>query len=147
MDNGHVRQFGDYKASTTAALGKTVGNAALLDGFAGHQGHAPDERAGAVPLLLFRAVSRSGKVKGHVEFCGLGIIERAERLVICVAQVCRANSPRPEGRRGTFEYARWPRWRREPTACCPRPGGSGAIGGVQAPAWNVPTGRPRCAPG
>ncbi|MET9466785.1 hypothetical protein ABZY44_18670 [Streptomyces sp. NPDC006544] len=41
----------------------------------------PEERVGAIPLLLFRAVSRNGKVKGHVEFCGLGIIERAERLV------------------------------------------------------------------
>ncbi|MFB7863550.1 restriction endonuclease [Streptomyces sp. NPDC056069] len=81
MDNGHVRYFGDHKASTTVTPGKTIGNAALLDAFAGHQGHTPEERAGAVPLLLFRAVSRSGKVKGHVEFCGLGIIERAERLV------------------------------------------------------------------
>ncbi|MFJ8906827.1 restriction endonuclease [Streptomyces sp. NPDC102351] len=81
MDNGHVRYFGDHKATTTVDPGKTIGNAALLDAFAGHQGHTPEERAGAVPLLLFRAVSRSGKVKGHVEFCGLGIIERAERLV------------------------------------------------------------------
>ncbi|MFI6466913.1 restriction endonuclease [Streptomyces sp. NPDC050538] len=81
MDNGHVRYFGDHKATTTVAPGKTNGNAALLDAFTGHQGHTPEERATAVPLLLFRAVSRSGKVKGHVEFCGLGVIERAERLV------------------------------------------------------------------
>ncbi|WP_437084460.1 restriction endonuclease [Streptomyces sp. enrichment culture] len=81
MDNGHVRYFGDHKATTTVAPGKTIGNAALLDAFTAHQGHTPEERASAVPLLLFRAVSRSGKVKGHVEFCGLGIIERAERLV------------------------------------------------------------------
>ncbi|GGR40960.1 restriction endonuclease [Streptomyces netropsis] len=81
MDNGHVRYFGDHKATTTVAPGSTNGNAALLDAFTGHQGHTPEERAGAVPLLLFRAVSRNGKVKGHVEFCGLGVIERAERLV------------------------------------------------------------------
>ncbi|MFJ3142725.1 hypothetical protein ACIPJM_09795 [Streptomyces halstedii] len=72
MDNGHVRYFGDHKATTTAAPGGTTGNAALLDAFTGHQGHTPEERATAAPLLLFRAVSRSGKVKGHVEFCGLG---------------------------------------------------------------------------
>ncbi|GGS31320.1 hypothetical protein GCM10010285_07280 [Streptomyces pseudogriseolus] len=81
MDNGHVRYFGDHKASTTLAPGTTTGNAALLAAFAEHQGHTPDERARATPLLLFRAVSRNGKPKGHVEFCGLGIIERAERLV------------------------------------------------------------------
>ncbi|MCX4408020.1 MULTISPECIES: restriction endonuclease [unclassified Streptomyces] len=81
MDNGHVRYFGDHKASTALAPGTTIGNAALLEAFAGHQGHTPDERARATPLLLFRAVSRNGKPKGHVEFCGLGIIERAERLV------------------------------------------------------------------
>ncbi|WP_254710701.1 restriction endonuclease [Streptomyces lunaelactis] len=81
MDNGHVRYFGDHKASTTVVPGTTTGNAALLESFTGHQGHTPEERATATPLLLFRAVSRNGKPKGHVEFCGLGIIERAERLV------------------------------------------------------------------
>lgn len=81
MDNGHIRYFGDHKASTTLAPGTTNGNAALLEAFTWHQGHTLDERARATPLLLFRAVSRNGKPKGHVEFCGLGIIERAERLV------------------------------------------------------------------
>ncbi len=81
MDNGHVRYFGDHKASTTLVPGTTNGNAALLEAFTSHQGHTPEERATATPLLLFRAVSRNGKPKGHVEFCGLGVIERAERLV------------------------------------------------------------------
>jgi hypothetical protein len=105
MDNGHVRYFGDHKASTTVEPGKTNGNAALSDAFAGHHGRTPEERAGAVPLLLFRTVSRSGKVKGKVEFCGLGIIERAECLVQWGGNeytpftnyVCR--SPRPNGRK------------------------------------------------
>ncbi|MFF7224130.1 restriction endonuclease [Streptomyces massasporeus] len=81
MDNGHVRYFGDHKAGLSAAPGTTTGNAALLDAFTGHQGHTPEERAAATPLLLFRAVSQNGKPKGHVEFCGVGIIERTERLV------------------------------------------------------------------
>jgi hypothetical protein len=81
MDNGHVRYFGDHKAGVSAAPGSTTGNAALLEAFTSHQGHSAEERAAAAPLLLFRAVSRNGKPKGHVEFCGLGIIERAERLV------------------------------------------------------------------
>ncbi|PJJ02807.1 restriction endonuclease [Streptomyces sp. 2333.5] len=81
LDNGHVRYFGDHKAGITAAPGTTTGNAALLEAFNGHQAPTPEERASATPLLLFRAVSRNGKPKGHVEFCGLGVIERAERLV------------------------------------------------------------------
>lgn len=81
MDNGHVRYFGDHKAGVTKLPGATTGNAALLDAFTEHQAPTPEERAGAAPLLLFRAVSRNGKVKGFVEFCGLGVIERAERIV------------------------------------------------------------------
>ncbi|KUJ33855.1 restriction endonuclease [Streptomyces sp. NRRL F-5122] len=81
MDNGHVRYFGDHKAGLSATPGTTTGNAALLDAFTGHQGHTLEERAIAAPLLLFRAVSQNGKPKGHVEFCGVGIVERTERLV------------------------------------------------------------------
>ncbi|MFI1438020.1 restriction endonuclease [Streptomyces fructofermentans] len=81
LDNGHVRYFGDHKAGTTKPPGTTTGNSALLDAFNEHQAPTPEGRAGAAPLLLFRAVSRDGKVKGFVEFCGLGVIERAERIV------------------------------------------------------------------
>ncbi|MGW5020899.1 restriction endonuclease [Streptomyces cacaoi] len=81
MDNGHVRYFGDHKASVSKAPGTTSGNAALLHAFEAHQGHTPEERSTATPLLMFRAVSRNGQPKGYVEFCGVGVIERAERLV------------------------------------------------------------------
>lgn len=59
MDNGHFRYFGDHKAGVSPDLGTTK----------------------ATPLLLFRAVSRNGRPKGLVEFCDVGIIERAERVV------------------------------------------------------------------
>lgn len=81
LDNGHVRYFGDHKAGLTASPGTTKGNAWLLQAFEGHQAHTPAKRAAAAPLLLFRSVSVDGKPKGHVEFCGLGLVERAERLV------------------------------------------------------------------
>jgi hypothetical protein len=81
MDNGHVRYFGDHKAGQDALPGTTTGNAALLEAFGEHQAHRHEERTTATPLLLFRAVSRDGRPKGYVEFCGLGVIERAERLV------------------------------------------------------------------
>ncbi|MGW4491335.1 restriction endonuclease [Streptomyces sp. NPDC004376] len=63
-----MRYFGDHKAGLTKLPGTTTGNAALLDAFTGHQAPTPEERAGAAPLLLFRAVSRNGRVKGFVEF-------------------------------------------------------------------------------
>ncbi|AUG75744.1 restriction endonuclease [Kitasatospora sp. MMS16-BH015] len=81
LDNGHVRYFGDHKFDTAKPLGSTTGNAALLEVFDGHQAPTAAGRAAAAPLLLFRSVSRNGKVKGHVEFCGVGLIERAERVV------------------------------------------------------------------
>ncbi|MFJ5922449.1 restriction endonuclease [Kitasatospora sp. NPDC092948] len=81
LDNGHVRYFGDHKAETTKPLGSTTGNAALLEAFDRHQAPTVAGRSAAAPLLLFRSVSRNGRVKGHVEFCGVGLIERAERVV------------------------------------------------------------------
>lgn len=81
VDNGHVRYFGDHKPETTKAVGTTTGNAALLEAFDSHQATTAEGRAAAAPLLLFRSVSKNGKVKGHVQFCGVALIERAERVV------------------------------------------------------------------
>ncbi|MFD9062607.1 restriction endonuclease [Kitasatospora purpeofusca] len=81
IDNGHVRYFGDHKPEIAKPVGTTPGNAALLEVFDGHQAPTADGRAAAAPLLLFRSVSKNGKVKGHVQFCGVALIERAERVV------------------------------------------------------------------
>ncbi|MFF1872962.1 restriction endonuclease [Kitasatospora herbaricolor] len=81
VTNGHVRYFGDHKPETTKPVGSTTGNAALLEAFDSHQAPTAVGRAAAAPLLLFRSVSKNGKVKGHVEFCGVGLIERAERVL------------------------------------------------------------------
>jgi hypothetical protein len=81
LDHGHVRFFGDHKADLDKLVGTTTGNAALLEAFEAHQASTVDGRAVAAPLLLFRSVSKNGKVKGHVEFCGVGLIERVERTV------------------------------------------------------------------
>ncbi|MFG2825515.1 restriction endonuclease [Kitasatospora sp. NPDC048365] len=81
IDNGHVRYFGDHKPETTKPIGSTTGNAALLEAFDSHQATTAEVRAAAPPLLLFRSVSKNGKVKGHVQFCGVALIERAERVV------------------------------------------------------------------
>ncbi|MFD7645599.1 restriction endonuclease [Kitasatospora sp. NPDC059795] len=81
LHNGHVRYFGDHKAEMTKPLGTTTGNAALLEAFDSHQAPTVEGRTAAAPLLLFRSVPWNGKAKGHVQFCGVGLIERAERVV------------------------------------------------------------------
>ncbi|MGI5252496.1 hypothetical protein [Actinacidiphila glaucinigra] len=81
LDNGRVRYFGDHKAGLTVPTGSTRGNAALLEAFAEHNASTVAERAQAVPLLLFKAVSRNKTPKGYVEFCGAAVIEHAEQVV------------------------------------------------------------------
>jgi len=81
LDHGHVRYFGDHKVTTPGAVGTSRGNAALLEEFEFHRGSTMARRLLATPLLLFRAVPAEGVQKGYVEFCGLGVLERAERIV------------------------------------------------------------------
>jgi hypothetical protein len=86
LDHGHVRYFGDHKPTTVGSIGATPGNRALLEAWRLHQGTSRAERAAATPLVLFRSqtvTSGSGRrtPKGHVEFCGVGIIERLEHVV------------------------------------------------------------------
>lgn len=80
LDNGHVRYFGDHKIESQSPVGQTPGNKALLDQFTLHNATTRQQRELAAPLLLFRSVTRNGQQKGYVEFCGLGVLERAERI-------------------------------------------------------------------
>lgn len=81
LDHGHVRYFGDHKPTSTESLGGTRGNAALLDAWRSYSGQSLEKRVDAPPLLLFRGTTVSGAVKGYVEFCGVGVLERLERVV------------------------------------------------------------------
>lgn len=81
LQGGHVRYFGDSKAGSTRAAEDETGNAALLAEYTHHRGANAAARARATPLLLFRAVTRDGANKGYREFCGLGVIEGASRVV------------------------------------------------------------------
>lgn len=84
LDRGHVRYYGDHKADTLGALGVTAGNRALLEAWPPYASTSTQDRLLAPPLLLFRSatVKRDGRtlVKGHVEFCGVGIIDRLEHV-------------------------------------------------------------------
>jgi hypothetical protein len=85
LDHGHVRYYGDHKPTTIGMPGATPGNRALLEAWKAHAGTTREERLSAAPLVLFRShtVESAGKrvPKGHVEFCGVGVIERLEYIV------------------------------------------------------------------
>jgi hypothetical protein len=81
LDHGHVRYFGDHKATTPVPLGQTRGNAALLRELQFHRGATERDRLAATPLLVFRTVTVDGAHQGYLEFCGLGLLERAELIV------------------------------------------------------------------
>ncbi|MEU0035521.1 HNH endonuclease [Streptomyces sp. NPDC006333] len=80
LDNGHISYFGDHRVEHTIPVGSTQGNALLLEAFAEHAASSADQRAQAVPLLVFAAVSRNKTPKGYVEFCGVAIIEGLEQI-------------------------------------------------------------------
>lgn len=86
LNHGHVRYFGDHKATKVGPVGVTPGNRALLDAWELHASPLREDRLLAPPLLLFRAVpviDAEGRTqqKGYVEFCGLGVLERLEMVV------------------------------------------------------------------
>ncbi|MEU8631432.1 restriction endonuclease [Amycolatopsis sp. NPDC048633] len=81
LDHGYVRYFGDHKLGSTAALGATRGNAGLLAAWPAHRGATSAERLRATPIALFRSVTVSGLVKGHVQFCGIAVMERLEHVI------------------------------------------------------------------
>lgn len=85
LDHGHVRYFGDHKPSTLGLVGSTNGNSLLLEAARLHAGTSREDRLKAPPMLLFRSSTvyhdRRRIVKGHVEFCGVAIIERLEYIV------------------------------------------------------------------
>ncbi|MFF1963364.1 HNH endonuclease [Streptomyces sp. NPDC058232] len=80
LDNGHVRYFGDHRVDHTVPVGTTQGNAVLLEALSEHQALTAEQRALAVPLLVFAAVSRNKTPKGYVEFCGVAVIEHVEQI-------------------------------------------------------------------
>jgi hypothetical protein len=78
-DNGHIRYFGDAKTpSANPAL--APGNKALLEAHQAHSAIDPVERLASVPIVFFRRTTVDGVRKGFVQFQGLGVIERAERI-------------------------------------------------------------------
>ncbi|MER6515464.1 MULTISPECIES: HNH endonuclease [unclassified Streptomyces] len=80
LDNGRVRYFGDHRVEHNHPLGSRGGNKTLLEVFAGHQALTVEQRAAAVPLLVFEAATRNRTPKGYVAFRGVAVIEQHERI-------------------------------------------------------------------
>jgi len=78
---GHVRYFGDNKPELARDPDRAPGNAAILDEFILHKSNARGQRLEAAPLLFFEGVVHRGREKGFWRFIGLGVLERAERVV------------------------------------------------------------------
>lgn len=82
LDHGHIRYYGDHKVGTLGPVGVTRGNRALLEVWADHASGDRSDRVKAAPLLVFRGipvfVDGTRKEKGHLEFCGVGLVERLE---------------------------------------------------------------------
>lgn len=80
VETGRVTYYGDHRVDTSGPLGSTRGNAALLMTAPAHRAKSKEERSTAVPLLIFRSVERNNQGKGHLEFCGLGVIVDYEQV-------------------------------------------------------------------
>ena len=78
-NTGHIRYFGDRKVDRPGYAVDSPGNQLLVrEQFPLHTGLDVESRKRASPLVFFRGVPHEGKGKGHVEFQGFGVIERAE---------------------------------------------------------------------
>jgi Restriction endonuclease AspBHI N-terminal/Restriction endonuclease len=87
-DNGYVRYNGDNKAPGVAPESRP-GNRALLAAFQVHASPEANVRREAVPLIFFRRVRHQTRVKGFVQFQGVGFIAAVELLT----QVHRTAGP------------------------------------------------------
>jgi hypothetical protein len=76
-DNGYIRYNGDNRLPGVSADSR-AGNRALLRAFAVHANPNPAVRRAAVPLVFFRRTPMHGRVKGYLQFQGVGFIAAAE---------------------------------------------------------------------
>jgi hypothetical protein len=75
---GHVRYFGDNKATLGPNPMDAPGNRSVVTEFRLHQGGTRTERLRAAPLLFFESLVHEGRTKGFWRFIGYGVVERAQ---------------------------------------------------------------------
>lgn len=77
-ERGHVRYYGDNKATVGIHPLAAPGNRALLDEFPLYSGASRADRLRAAPMLFFEGLVHEGRAKGFWRFIGVGLVERAE---------------------------------------------------------------------
>ena len=75
---GHVRYYGDNKASFGAGPLEPPGNKSVMAEFPLHRSPVRTERLKAAPLLFFESLVHDGRAKGFWQFIGFGVVERAQ---------------------------------------------------------------------
>jgi len=77
-ERGHVRYYGDNKATVGVHPLAAPGNRAVLDEFPFYSGASRADRLRAAPMLFFEGLVHEGRTKGFWRFIGVGLVERAE---------------------------------------------------------------------
>jgi hypothetical protein len=75
---GHVRYYGDNKATLGPTPMDPPGNRAVMAEFPLYRSTARSERLRAAPLLFFESLVHEGRAKGFWRFIGFGVVERAQ---------------------------------------------------------------------
>jgi hypothetical protein len=75
---GHVRYYGDNKATLGPTPLDPPGNRAVMAEFPLHRGASRLERLRAAPFLFFESLVHEGRAKGFWRFIGYGVVERAQ---------------------------------------------------------------------
>ena len=77
-ERGHIRYFGDNKATVGIHPLAAPGNRAILGEFPLYTAATREERMRAAPMLFFEGLVHEGRSKGFWRFIGVGLVERAE---------------------------------------------------------------------
>ena len=75
---GHIRYYGDNKASFGTGPMEPPGNKSVMAEFPLHRSPVRAERLKAAPLLFFESLVHDGRAKGFWRFIGFGVVERAQ---------------------------------------------------------------------
>jgi hypothetical protein len=120
-EEGHIRYYGDNKATLGTDPLRPPGNRSVLAQFPLHQSTERDDRLRAAPLLFFESLVHEGHAKGYWRFIGVGLVERAQlvtqvdrqsRLFVNYVFDCALVDLSPEGLGVAWE---WIAARRDPT--------------------------------
>lgn len=77
-ERGHVRYYGDNKATVGIHPLAAPGNRAVLDEFPLYTAASRSDRLRAAPMLFFEGLVHAGRAKGFWRFIGVGLVEHAE---------------------------------------------------------------------